>query len=578
MKKSKRVLSLILAVLMLSSVFTAFVGCSKSDGDVITLDVFSQLANYSGLQGGWIATKLEDKFGVKINIIPDNEGVYETRVESGNLGDIVIWGQTGGDYQNAVELGLLYDWEEDDLVKEYGPYIYEHMQDALENNRKISVGNGDNNDGDKVYGFGHGVAGDMSDHESFFYTWDIRWDLYKAAGYPAFGTFDEMLEAFKKMKEICPTDDNGNPTYALSIWPDWDGDMVMYVKAFATAYWGYDELAGGLFDSDTGEFHPALEKDGPYLKCLKFFNQLYVNDLLDPDSMTTTYDRVSEKLQNSGIFFSIFNYAGSEGYNGQQHVSENRMMLPLVPAQATPPAYGMSIYGGNRVWSIGAETEYPELCMEIINWFSTPEGAMAIWYGLEDLMWEVDDEGGIAFTELGLACNNDPQHELDGVEWTSPDTGKTYTLGGCFNDGMFQGNNITWSLDATNPLSKKDETFNKQFWESQMGEPKCDIEADWREYTGAVGPQQYLENNNYRIIKAYSGYTETKKTDELETAYQQIVSCIKTYSWRAIYSKSEAEYDYNVKEMIRLCDAYGYADLVEWSEQQAADKFASQIG
>lgn len=575
MKATKRIISVLLAAVMIATSFVAFGGCSGGaggNGDLVTIDVYTQLANYSGIQGGWIGTVLADKFGVQVNIVPDGEGVYETRVESGNLGDIVIWGSDGEQYQNAVNLGLLYDWEEDDLVKEYGPYIYENMQNALENNRKIS------GDGTKVYGFGHGVASDMTDHEAFFYNWDIRWDLYKELGYPEVTDLDSMVELFKAMKEICPTDDNGNESYAMSLWPDWDGDMVMYVKAMATAYYGYDELAGGLFDSDTGEFHPALEENGPYLEMLAFFNELYRNDLLDPDSMTATYDTATEKVRNSGVFFQIFDYAGSNVYNTEEHMAENRIMMPLVAEEATPPAYGMSIYGGNRIWSIGSECADPELCMEIINWFCTPQGTMAIWYGIQGLMWDYDDEGGIYYTELGKKCSDDPQTELDGIEWTSPDTGKTYTLGGTFNDGTFQANNITWSQNAKNPESKKNETFYDKFWASELGDPKCDIEADWRNFTGAVGPQQYLESTNYRVIKAYSGWTETAKDDTLKTSYEQIKKCIVNNSWQAIYAESEGQFNYIVQNMIKQCDAYGYADYVEWAELQAANKFAAQIG
>ncbi|MFR8428182.1 MAG: hypothetical protein ACLVCH_12070 [Roseburia inulinivorans] len=60
--------------------------------ETVTLDVFDQLANYSGEQIGWFGQIMLDKFNVKLNIIPDSDGVYETRMESGNLGDLVIWG------------------------------------------------------------------------------------------------------------------------------------------------------------------------------------------------------------------------------------------------------------------------------------------------------------------------------------------------------------------------------------------------------------------------------------------------------------------------------------------------------
>lgn len=119
----------------------------------------------------------------------------------------------------------------------------------------------------------------------------------------------------KNMQKLCPSDDSGNKVYAVSLWPDWDDAMVMYVKAMATAYYGYDELALGLYDPTNGKYHDALEENGPYLEMLKWFNDLYQDGLIDPDSMTQTYDEMIAKVQNGGTLFSIFNYSGSLGYN-----------------------------------------------------------------------------------------------------------------------------------------------------------------------------------------------------------------------------------------------------------------------
>ena len=88
--------------------------------ETVTLDVYSQLANYSGLQTGWFADLMLEKFNVKLNIIPETGGAYQTRMESGNLGDIVVWGNDGDQYQKAVNAGLLLDWEEDGLLAKHG--------------------------------------------------------------------------------------------------------------------------------------------------------------------------------------------------------------------------------------------------------------------------------------------------------------------------------------------------------------------------------------------------------------------------------------------------------------------------
>ena len=579
MRGMKRIGLIVLTVVMIFSVMVGTTACSKKkkneqtgkeqsdNAELITLDVYSQTANWNGMQTGWYATLLKDKFNVQLNIINDLEGTYETLLEAGDLGDLIVWGDNGTQYKNAIELQLLYPWEEGDLCKTYGPAIWEKAQIALETNRKIS---GDGN----IYGIGHGIASSKEDHQSFFYTWDIRYDLYKQLGYPEVKDLDDYLELMKKMKEICPTDENGNETYAVSLWPDWDGTMVMYVKAFATAYYGYDELAIGLYDPNTGDYYDELMEDGPYLKMLRFFNKLYQNDLLDPDSMTQTYDQMEEKVKAGGTFFSIFNYCGSSAYNTNEHIAANKMMLPLVPKEASPAVYGMSLLGGNRIWSIGANTEYPELCMDILNWLYTPEGAMSVWYGLKDLHWYYDDNGKTAFTELGQACNRDPQYDLGGVEWTSPETGIKYNLGASFTDGMLQLNNTTWVIDAINPESK--EPYNKDRWSNMLGIARCDLEQDWFDWTGFDNIQDYMENGNYTIIPGTS-YSEPKRSDEMELIWTQVMQAVADkYSWRAVYAKTDAEFDYQVKEMVRTCKQYGYDKILEWSREQAATRYKLQ--
>jgi multiple sugar transport system substrate-binding protein/putative aldouronate transport system substrate-binding protein len=197
--------------------------------ETVTLDVYDQLANYSGEQIGWFAQVMLEKFNVKLNIIPDSDGVYETRMESGNLGDIVIWGNDGDEYLQAVDKGMLYDWNEDDLLSDYGSYIEENMPYALEKNKELSGGT--------VYGFGHDVSLSSEDRQDAMYTWDLRWDLYKELGYPEINDLDDMVDVLAQMKEVCPTDDNGKTTYGVSLFNDWDGDMVMFVKSTASAYY-----------------------------------------------------------------------------------------------------------------------------------------------------------------------------------------------------------------------------------------------------------------------------------------------------------------------------------------------------
>lgn len=580
MKVFKKICSAALVATMVTGLLT---GCGSSGGsnggssddngssdnkELVTLTVYSQLANSSGEMKGWFAKVMEDKFNVKINLVADSDGVYETRMEAGDLGDIVIWGADGKDYLQAVEAGMLLDWEEDNILADYGPYILENMSYALEKNKIASAQKDEEgnviSEADTIYGFGHNVAASSDSHEAFFYTWDIRWDLYQQLGHPEVKNLDDLVTVFEQMKEICPTDDNGNPTYAMSLWPDWDGNFVMYVKSMATAYYGYDEMGFGHYNVNTGEYYYALDTDSPYLEMLKFFNTMYRKGLLDPDSMTQTYDKMIEKVQNGGVFFSIFNYAGNLAYNKDEHISENKIMRSLVPTEATPLAYGMSVYGGNRVWSIGAKSQYPELCMEIINWLSTPEGRLTSEYGPRGLCWDYDENGKTYFTEFGDLCDKD-RTTLMPEEWG----------GATFNDGAMQLNNTTWSLDDVNP--ETGERYNDEFWASKQSETGLnDSDQDWRDVTGVTLVEDYMENTNYNVSVATT-YSESKRSTELDVIWEQVATCIKDYSWRAIYATSDEEFDSIVSEMRGRVKSYDTQDQCKnWGINEAAIKNALQ--
>lgn len=570
MKKTRRIAAFVMTMIMLLSTVPSLAESVLTliprENGPITLNVYSQLANYSGVQGGWSAVLLEDKFNVKINIIPDSDGTYETRMLSGNLGDIVVWGSNGEEYQNAVNKGMLLDWEKYNLMQNWAPYISANYTAALEANRT-------NNGNGKIHGFGFNVATTEGAHQSFFYTWDLRWDLYKQLGYPAIKDLNGLLEVFKQMKAICPTDENGNETYAVSVWPDWDGSMVMYVKALATAYFGYDELGIGHLNPTNGEFYDCLADDSPYMECLRFFNALYRNNLLDPNSMTQTYDKMSEKLKAGGTFWSIFNYAGSAGYNTTEHLEQGKMMYSCVPEEATPIVYGLGNTGGNRIWSIGAYAQYPEVCLAVLDWLATPEGSMTMWYGPKGLMWDYNEQGGMYFTELGALCNKDKKYDLTGVEWTSPDTGKTYTLSGTFNDGCLQINNTTLCQDMINPDGKLGESFKSDTWASELSSTVYPIQQDWRDYTGFTLAEQYMESRPYLLMQDVN-YKESSKDDLLQLKWSQVTDTITTYSWRAIYAKNEGEFKYHVSQMKKICEQYGYSECVEWSRNEAAAKWA----
>ena len=364
------------------------------------------------------------------------------------------------------------------------------------------------------------------------------------------------------MKEICPTDDNGNPTYGVSLFSDWDGNMVMFVKSTASAYYGYDEFGIGLYDTQTQTFHGALEEDGPYIQMLKFYNTLYQKGLLDPDSQTQGYDGMVEDYQNGTAFLNVFNFLGSALYNSEGHLADGKAMYPCPPTEATPICYGQNIYGSNRPWTIGAKTEYPELCMAIINWLATPEGRMTLEYGPKDVCWYYDENGDTQFTALGKSAKLDGKTEM------------TDGYSGTFEDGNFKMNNTTWGIDAENTDSNG-ETYNYKNWKSYSTEANSEIEQDWRDHNGTTTLDSLFDNWNYKLAVGTT-YSESTKSDELTMVWNQVTDCIKTGSWQAIYASSDAEFDSIVANMISQADSYGYDQCVKFEESEALLRAAAE--
>ena len=517
------------------------------------LTVYSQLANYSGEQIGWFGQIMKERFNVILNIIPTGEGVFATRMESGDLGDIILFGNDADEYIQAVDAGMLLDWNEDDLLKDYGPYIYEHMQPALSKNKDISGG--------KVYGFGHNVGSSPAAHEAFFYHPDIRWDLYEQLGYPEINTLEDYIPVLEQMIALEPLSDSGNKKYAVSLFKDWDGDMVMYVKSLGALY-GYDEFGFTLYDTATQTVQPILDDGSMYLRALRFFNQLYQKGLLDPDSMTQTYSDACDAYKDGAAIFNQFTFLGRDLYNTPDNTSKGKGMYCWPAKDMKPLAYGLNVFGGNRIWAIGSKTQYPELCMAIINWLSTPEGVMTYNHGPQGVTWDYDDQGYAYLTDLGYKCKNDV------------DTLMENGYSGKWDDGTFKMNNTTWSLDSINPEGNG-ESYNHLFWKNYLSLDSTVAEQKWRDYTGYLSADDYLDDGRCSIAIG-SRFSMEPRSDELNTTWSQVAECVRTYSWNAVYAKSDAEFDAIVAEFKVKAKEYGYDECVEFCRQQAARRKAAE--
>lgn len=96
---------------------TASAETSSKYDKFITVDVFDSQANYQGIQSGWFAEVVKQKFNMELNIIAPNvagggDTLYQTRSAAGDLGDLILTSCAGGKLQDLVTAGLVIDLTE----------------------------------------------------------------------------------------------------------------------------------------------------------------------------------------------------------------------------------------------------------------------------------------------------------------------------------------------------------------------------------------------------------------------------------------------------------------------------------
>ncbi len=526
----------------------------------ITLDVFSLTSNFSGEQPGWFAKVVKDKFNIKLNIMsPQLEGAdakFSAQMASGNLGDIVIFGGADQKWQDAIKAGMLLDWTKDGLLEKYGKNLQKYAPKALEKN-KVNYGGGQS-----IYGIGIDVGPEQegpSEAKELNAHPNLRWDLYQQIGSPEIKTMEDYLPVLKKMQEAQPKSDSGRPTYAFSLWGDWDGNMMMHAKAWAILN-GYEEGDGfnpggfTLVSADKDEAQGILDEGGLYLRALKLYFDANQMGLVDPDSLTQKFEDASNKMKDGQILFSMFSWQ-DDVYSTPERLAAGKG-FELVPfSEERDFSNGFNPYGGDRFWSIGSKTKYPERVMEFIDWMYSPEGYMTSNYGPEGMVYELKD-GKPVLTALGeqaLPANDTPiPNEFGGGNW---------------KDGRNQLTN-SFKFTAVNP--ETGEPYDYQLWSSQLAKPSNKVDESWTKAMNATSAKDYLEKNNKLAIQKaiFTGTAPATYPDDLEQKRGQVATVIKEYSWKMIFAKDQAEFDKLKKDMIDKAKGLGYDDVLNFNLEQ----------
>ena len=529
---------------------------AASDGDTMTIEIFDVAANYQGVQTGWFAKVVKDRFNIELNIIAPQvagDAIYQTRSSSGNLGDILIL--ESGQFKECVDAGLIKDisadiWNYSNLAD------YKDQIDVLNNGLE-------GNDNGATYG----IPTEMLSTSPTSYSQDtiyssplLRWDLYKELGTPDIADLDGLLDVLEQMMEKHPTNDAGDACYAMSLWPDWDGGdgMLGIANVVQLTTWYGEKIKGSAILKPDGTFIPLTDKNGTYYKILKFLYEANQRGLVDPDSATQDWNSACAKMSAGQVY--LMWYSWQTGFwNSTERLKDGTGFIFTPVADQDYYTDADAYYGSGRVWAVGSQVDdekYAKI-MEFLDWYASPEGLMFQHSGIEGFNYEVGEDGKLTQINSNALMDNLNVPE----EWG----------GGGYNDGNNAINQWIVNANSINPLTG--ETYVVTYWSSYKEETLTDMKREWRERFDAEEPADYMKKNNKLVISPNVSVSLPVDTTDIAVIRNQCNETICDYSWRMIYASDDANFDALWDEMSKTLDGYGFQDLVKFD----TDKYQIEL-
>ena len=551
----KRFLSVLLTLALLLSMVTV---SAMAEGEApITITVYDAAANYHGIQKGWFAKVVKDRFNIELDIIaPQVAGqeIYATRAEEGNLGDIVIVDRS--EFPNLVKAGLVRPIDEiagcENLMR---------FKDQIDHYNKELTGE------DGKY---FGIPSEMADTSPTSLTDDvvpdspmIRWDLYKAIGCPEIKDLDGFVDVLAQIHEIHKTTDAGDPCYSVTLWADWDNNDDMSGPAnvtHITTWYGEKMKRSALLQADGKTFLKVYDRAGAYYKATRFLNKLYQRGLVDPDSGSQDWNSVMNKWINGQADLLWYNWSTGFTNNNKDAdgvpLKAKGMTYFFVPiADSKYYAEADAYYGTARMFGIGSkvEGEKYDLLLKFLDWYASPEGMTFQHVGIEGLNYTKNEDGTfVQFHDNALAANEPVPEEY---------VGEDGVVG--FNDGNNAINQWIGGAICVNP--DNGERFASKFWSSYKAKEKEEdiTKTEWQEHFGAENAVDYMLKHGMLEPSPNVGFAPSPDEGEIKSLRPEINGKLCEYTWKAIFAKDDAEFESLWDEMITTLDGFDYDKLFE---------------
>lgn len=552
---SKRISFLMLVVVMGFSM----VGCNKTTTETagttvtateevkkenVTLSILPLRSNSYGLQEGWWIDILKDEVGVDLEIVPGGEEKLQAFMAGGELPDVVVFNNPQ-QVENAIGARLILNLDD---YKDQLPNVYKNAAQAIQFARdKTSDG--------KAYAIpsviGPGAIGKELNWGPY-----LRYDLYKKAGAPKIETLEDYLTVLKAMQDLEPETADGQKTYGLSLWADWDGS-AMFLASTMSSMFGYsgDQLVSQLpfmeLNFATGTSTSILDANSAYMKVIKFYYTANQMGLLDPDSVTQKFDAAFEKFNQGRIFFSWYSWLVG-GYNVDANVNaeEPKGYALVSSTDAKPMWWGENPIGMDFSFAISSNTKNLDAALAYVDYMYSIEGLFKLNNGPQGIAWDLDESGKPYITDAGwdIISNN---LDLPG--------------GGKINDGIDIINSEGLSGATIHPTYNV--PLSKKLWDTTISYAPTKLEQQWTQDNGYDYSSAYFKGENKFVMTDVAFSFVPTKGDDIIELVARIGDVVKSYSWALVLADDDAAYDELYNKMVRDVEILGIQDVLDWDAQ-----------
>jgi len=400
------------------------------------------------------------RIGAKVHIIAADEDKYNAMIASGEGYDIlVVKRQIVNDVVDGGSLLAL-----DDLIAEKGQNIQKNIPEKLEYSRKIA-----SDETGALY-----VLPAECNHTGLTVPSAtgqrglIRWDLYKAMGYPEINSMDDYLKVIADMQAQYPTTADGSKVYGMAI----PSDQLLFTVLFPASHWVgqvADQTTTRAYDYDVNYIN-TFGEGGSFWTGIDYYHKAYLMGLLDPDSFIMTEADMKAKATDGKLLEITAIYQADTMADGQGFMSLPRSWGGHDQSEN---ATASKLSAPKRWFGINKNSDKIDLCMNYLDFVYSEEGLNLIMNGFEGEHYTVEN---------GVRVMTDEAKELykDATKWAEAGLGNAEicTFVGLDKKALgSDGNAMLLGLDDDNFVS----TLN-------------DVQKDFCEYYGVDYPSQiYFE-------------------------------------------------------------------------------------